>query len=81
MSEWQTDRQTELQTQRERKRERERETRQGYFIVRPPAHYNMSEHSGNSNSHGSNDGLKFSFLVFKALKTKADNFSMVGALC
>ena len=39
----------------------------------------MSEHSGNSNSHGSNDGLKFSFLVFKALKTKADNFSMVGA--
>ena len=39
----------------------------------------MSEHSGNSNSHGSNDGLKFSFLVFKALKTKADDFSMVGA--
>ena len=39
----------------------------------------MSEHSGNSNSHGSNDGLKFSFLVFKVLETKADNFSMVGA--
>ena len=25
------------------------------FIVRPPTHYNRSEHSGNSNSHGSND--------------------------
>ena len=24
--------------------------RQDYFIVRPPAHYNGSEHSGNSNS-------------------------------
>ena len=66
--------------------ERERERwgggggeRQDYFIVRPPAHYNRSEHSGNSNSHGFNDGLKLSFLVFKALKTKADNFSMVGA--
>ena len=54
-------------------------TRQDYFIVRPPAHYNRSEHSGNSNSHGSNDGLKLSFLVLKALKTKVDNFSMVGA--
>ena len=41
--------------------------------------YNRSEHSGNSNSHGFNDGLKLGFLVFKALKTKADNFSMVGA--
>ena len=60
-------------------RERQDKTRQDSFIVRPPAHYNRSEHSGNSNSHGSNDGLKFSFLVFKALKTKADNFSMVGA--
>ena len=49
------------------KRERERDkTRQDYFIVRPPAHYNRSEYSGNSNSHGSSDGLKFSFLVFKA---------------
>ena len=57
----------------------ERETRQDYFIVRPPAHYNRSEHSGNSNSHGSNDGLKLSFLVLKALKTKVDNFSMVLA--
>ena len=47
-------------------------------ILRPPAHYNRSEHSGNSNSHGSNDGLKLSFLVFKALKTKMDNFSMVS---
>ena len=61
-------------------REREREkTTQDYFIVRPSAHYNRSEHSDNSNSHGSNDGLKLSFLVFKALKTKMDNFSMVGA--
>ena len=38
-----------------RERERERERRQDYFIVRPPAHYNRSEHSGNSNSHGFND--------------------------
>ena len=73
-----------IERQRNRQTERHTETetdktRQDYFIVRPPAHYNMSEHSGNSNSHGSNDGLKFSFLVFKALKTKADNFSMVGA--
>ena len=52
-------------------------TRQDYFIVRPPAHYNRSEHSGNSNSHGSNDGLKLSFLVLKALKTKVDNFSIL----
>ena len=58
----------------------EKETRQDYFIVRPPAHYNRSEHSDNSNSHGYNDGLKLGFLVFKALKTKVDNFSMVGAL-
>ena len=56
-----------------------KKTRQDYFIVRPPAHYNRSKHSDNSNSHGSNDGLKFSVLVFKALKTKVDNFSMVGA--
>ena len=55
------------------------ETRQYYFIVRPPAHYNRSEHSGNSTSHGSNDGLKLSFLVLKALKTKMYNFSMEGA--
>ena len=55
------------------------EIRQDYFIVRPPAHYNRSEHSGNSNFHGFIDGLKLSFLVFKALKTKVDNFSMVGA--
>ena len=54
-------------------------TRHDNFIVRPPAHYNRSEHSGNSNSHGSKDGLKLSFLVFKALRTKVDNFSMVGA--
>ena len=59
--------------------EEEGETRQDYFIVRPPAHYNRSEHSGNSNSRGSNDGLKLSFLVFKALKTKVDNSSMVRA--
>ena len=39
---------------KEREGERERED---YFIVRPPAHYNRSEHSGNLNSHGSNDGL------------------------
>ena len=58
---------------------RQDKTRQDYFIVRPPAHYNRSEHSGNSNSHGSNDGLKLSFLVFKAFKAKADNFSMVDA--
>ena len=50
-----------------------------YITVRPPAHYSRSEHSGNSNSHGSNDGLKLSFLVFKALKTKVDNFYMVDA--
>ena len=65
--------------ERLRKRERETERRQDYFIVRPPAHNNRSEHSGNSNFHGSNDGLKLSFLVFKALKTKMDNFAMVGA--
>ena len=59
--------------------EEEGETRQDYFIVRPPAHYNRSEHSGNSNSHGSSDGRKRSFLVFKALTTKVDNFSMVRA--
>ena len=35
--------------------------------------------TGNSNSHGSNDGLKLSFLLFKALKTKVDNLSMVLA--
>ena len=58
--------------------EREREDKD-YFIVRPPAHYDRSEHSGSSNSHGSNDGLKLSFLVFKALKTKLDNLSTVGA--
>ena len=54
--------------ERERERERERrqdKTRQDYFIVRPPAHYNRSEHSGNSNSHGSNDGLKLTFLEFR----------------
>ena len=61
----------------EREGERERE-RQDYFIVRPPDHYNRSEHSDNLNSHGSNDGLKLSFLVFKALKTKVDNIPMVG---
>ena len=60
-------------------RERETRQRQHYFIVRPPAHYNRSEQSGNLTSHGSNDGLKLSFLVFKVLKTKVDNFSMVGA--
>ena len=56
-------------TERERERVGGRE-REDYFIVRPPAHYNRSKHSGNSKSHGSNDGLKLSFLVFKALKTK-----------
>ena len=58
----------------ERERERRDKTRQDYFIVRPPAHYNRSEHSGNSNSHGSNDGLKLSFLVFKmhTLKRERD---------
>ena len=59
--------------------EEEGETRQDYFNVWPPAHYNRSEHSGNSNSRGSNDGLKLSFLVFKALKTKVNNSSMVRA--
>ena len=68
-----------VSVKRERESTRQDKTRQDYFIVRPPAHYNRSEHSGNSNSHGFNDGLKLSFLVFKALKTKADNFSMVGA--
>ena len=38
-----------------------------------------SKHSGNSISHGSSDGLKLLFLMFKALKTKVANFSMVGA--
>ena len=38
--------------ERERERERQDKTRQDYFIVRPPAHYNRSEHSGNSTSHG-----------------------------
>ena len=57
-------------------REREREN---YFIVKPPVHNNRSEHSCSSNSHGSCDGLKLSFLVFKALKTMVDNFYMVDA--
>ena len=65
--------------ERERERERENKRRQDYFTVKPPAHTNRSEHSDDSHSRGSNDGLKFSFLVFKALKTKVDNFSMVGA--
>ena len=69
---------TERETETDRDRDREK-TRQDYFIVRSPAHYNRSEHSGNSSSHGSSDGLKLSFLVFKALKTKVDNFSMVLA--
>ena len=59
-------------------RDQREKTRQDYSIIRLPAHYNRSEHSDNSHSHGSNDGLKLSFLVFKALKTKMDNFS-VGA--
>ena len=52
---------------------RARERKQDYFIVRPPAHNSRSEHAGNLNFHGSNDRLKLSFLVFKALKTKANN--------
>ena len=73
-----TERETERETQRERQREREREI---IFIVRPPAHNNRSEHSGISNSRGSNDGLKHSFLVFKAFKNKDRQFfkSMAGA--
>ena len=47
-------------------------------ILRPPAHYNRSEHSGSSISHGSNDGLKLSFLELKALETKVDHFCSVG---
>ena len=77
LSAWLTER--EINGEKRDKKKKEQETRQYYFIVRPPAHYNRSEHSDNSNSHGSNDGLKLSFLVFKALKTKGDNFSMVGA--
>ena len=65
--------QGERETDRERERQTERDkTRQDYFIVRPPAHYNRSEHSDNSNSHGSSDGLKLSFLVFKVLKPKRE---------
>ena len=59
------------------KREREREI---IFIVRPPAHNNRSEHSGSSNSRESNDGLKLSFLVFKAFKNKDRQFLYGGRI-
>ena len=58
--------------------EREREDKTILFYSQASSPYNRSEHSGNLNSHGSNDELKLSFLVFKALKTKVDNFSTVG---
>ena len=50
-TERETERQADRQTDRQTDRQREK-TRQDYFIVRPPAHYSRSEHSGNSNSHG-----------------------------
>ena len=53
-------------------------TRQDYFIFRIPAHNSRSELSGSSNSHGSSDRLKLCVLMLKALKTKVDNFSVVG---
>ena len=57
------ERERERGGERERGRERERQTekeRDNSLIVRPPAHYIRSEHSGSWNSHGSNGGLKFS---------------------
>ena len=51
MREAEREKHRERERLRERERERERrqdKTRQDDFIVRPPAHYNMSEHSGNS---------------------------------
>ena len=74
------ERQRETERDRERQRQRER-AREIIFIVRPPARTNRSEHSGISNSRGSNDGLKHSFLVFKAFKNKDRQCfkSMAGA--
>ena len=46
--------------------------------MRPPALKTRSAHSRNSNFQELSDGLKVSFLIFKALKTKKNNFSAVG---
>ena len=70
-------RQRDRQTDRQIDRDRDRQT--DYFIVRPPACNNRSEHSGNSNLYEFSDGLKLCFLIFKVFENEVDNFSTVGA--
>ena len=63
---------------RERGGARQTDRQNTKLFIRPRAHNNRSEHSTSSNSRGSSDGLKLRFLMFKALKTNVDTFSMMG---